>query len=140
MLPVKQRFTGIDRARFESMAQADDSLFLSRLKACCKDLSLSVLFGYSSLNRDGVRNTAILVGQDGNEICRYHKTHLYEHDLNFVPGDGFPVFQTPWGKAGILICADRRWPEVARSLKRNGAQILLIPTYGMWHEANTCWM
>ena len=140
MLPAKRRFTGADRERFEAMAQADDSPYLSRLKACCKDLLLSAVFGYSSLAPDGIRNTAILIGQDGNEIGRYHKTHLYEHDLNYVPGDGFPVFQTPWGKAGILICADRRWPEAARSLKRNGAQILIIPTYGMRHEANTCWM
>lgn len=140
MLPVKERFTGADRARFESMAQPDGSPYLLRLKACCNKLGVAAVFGYSSLGAGGVYNTALLVGKDGREIGRYHKTHLYGHDLNYEPGNGFPVFSTPWGKAGVLICADRRWPEAARSLKRSGAQIIIVPTYGMRHEANTCWM
>ena len=85
-------------------------------------------------------NTAILFGSDGQEIGRYHKSHLYVHDLNYEPGNDFPVYDTPWGKIGMLICADRRWPEAARSLRVRGAEMILIPTYGMRHETNTMWM
>lgn len=139
-LAVKARFTGGDRARFEAVAQGEDSPLLTRICALCRELRLGLVLGYSSISRDGVRNTALLLGPDGAELGRYHKTHLYEHDLNYIPGDALPVFDTPWGCEGMLICADRRWSEAARALRLQGAQILLIPTYGMRHEANTCWM
>jgi predicted amidohydrolase len=41
---------------------------------------------------------------------------------------------------GIVICADRRWPETARVLRLKGARILLIPSYGMWGLDNEWWM
>ena len=43
-------------------------------------------------------------------------------------------------KIGMLICADRRWPEAARSLKKQGAEMILIPTYGVHHARNLAWM
>ena len=43
-------------------------------------------------------------------------------------------------EVGILICADRRWPENARVLAVRGAEAILIPSYGIWNEANDRWM
>jgi predicted amidohydrolase len=43
-------------------------------------------------------------------------------------------------KAGMVICADRRWPETIRTLRVKGAEIALTPTYGMWHLDNEWWM
>ena len=40
----------------------------------------------------------------------------------------------------MVICADRRWPESIRTLRLKGAKLCLMPTYGMWHEANEWWM
>ncbi len=137
---VKERFTGALRARFEAMAQPDDGEPVKQVRALCKKLRMGMVLGLSTLEGGLIYNTALLLGPDGNEIGRYHKTHLYEQDLNYAPGGGFPVFDTPWGKIGLLVCADRRWPEAARALRLGGAELIVIPTYGMRHEANTCWM
>jgi len=139
---VNERFTGEEYERFLSVSQKDDSPYLVQLRALCKELHMGVVFGYSSLTENGVKNTALFLDQEGEEIGRYHKTHWEEHDHddNFVKGDSLPVFDTKWGRVGLLICADRRWPEAARTLRCKGAQILLIPTYGGRGEDNTCWM
>jgi hypothetical protein len=81
-----------------------------------------------------------MVDRDGRTAGIYHKTHLQEQDLRFSPGDDLPVFDTEWGKMGVLICADRRWPEPARVARLKGARITLIPSYGMWHIDNERWM
>jgi predicted amidohydrolase len=65
---------------------------------------------------------------------------LQEQDLRFSPGGDLPVFDTEWGKVGVLICADRRWPESARIERLKGAQITLVPSYGIWDERNDAWM
>ncbi len=137
---VRERYAGAEREKFEAAAQPEGSPILARVQALCKELHMGMVLGYSSKAPDGVRNTALFLDQEGVEIGRYHKTHLYAHDLNYIPGDSYPVFDTKWGRIGLLICADRRWPEASRALRCQGAQIILIPTYGMRHEANTCWM
>jgi len=137
---VDDRFEGEEYERFLSMAQPDDSLLLKRVRELSKELHMGMVFGYSSLTEEGVKNTALFLDQEGEEIGRYHKTHIYCHDFNYVPGDELPVFDTKWGRIGLLICADRRWPEACRTLRCKEAQIILIPTYGMRDEANTCWM
>jgi predicted amidohydrolase len=81
-----------------------------------------------------------MVDRHGRVAGHYHKTHLQTQDLRFNPGDDLPVFDMPWGKTGVLICADRRWPETARVLRLKGAGVVLIPSYGMWHEENEWWM
>lgn len=73
-------------------------------------------------------------------VGKYHKTHLQNHDQRFAPGQDLPVFELIWGRAGIVICADRRWPESMRTLRLKGAEICLMPTYGMRHLENEWWM
>lgn len=126
--------------RFERIAQDATSPYLARLRALAERQRTFILFGYTE-KRDGkFYNTALLVDRDGRELGRYYKTHLQNHDLRFAPGDDLPVFETPWGKLGVLICADRRWPETARVLRLKGARLTLIPSYGMWHLDNEWWM
>lgn len=129
------------RERFEAIAQhPEKSPYLARLRSLARKHRVFILFGYTE-NRGGrFFNTALLVDRDGRTVGRYDKTHLQDHDLRFSPGEDLPVFETPWGKLGVLICADRRWPEPARVLRLRGARLVLIPSYGMWHEANEWWM
>ncbi|MGV9777144.1 nitrilase family protein [Streptosporangium sp. NPDC003464] len=79
------------------------------------------------VEREGARlyDTAVLVGPDGY-IGRYRKTHLWHREkLWFTPGDeGYPVFETPIGRIGLLICWDNWFPEVPRLLAQQGADIL----------------
>ena len=64
----------------------------------------------------------------------YRKNHIplntiFYEKLYFKPGNlGYPVFNTHYGKIGILICHDRHYPEGARALALNGAEIVLVPS------------
>ncbi len=127
--------------RFAAIAQdASTSVYIKRLRELAARYKMYIVFGLTE-NRGGkFYNTALIVDRAGNIAGRYSKTHLQNHDLRYAPGDDLPVFDTPWGKVGILICADRRWPETARVLRLKGARIVLIPSYGMWGLDNEWWM
>ena len=73
-------------------------------------------------------NSSALVGQDGL-IGLYRKVHLYfRENIFFSPGNlGFPVFDLPFGKIGMMICFDWYFPESARTLALKGAQLICQP-------------
>ncbi|MDP9238594.1 MAG: carbon-nitrogen hydrolase family protein [Chloroflexota bacterium] len=74
----------------------------------------------------GYSNGAALFGRDGELIGRYEKSFLWHFDNRwFKPGNAYPVFELDFGRVGMLVCADGRLPEIARSLALNGAQIIL---------------
>jgi hypothetical protein len=88
---------------------------------CCND----------TVDAEGaVRNTAFLLGRDGQEIGRYHKVNMPIHELYKVRGQEFPVFETDLGHVGMLICYDMVFPEAARCLTLGGADIIFHPTLG----------
>ena len=127
--------------RLRGVAQDPDaSVTLQRVAAEAKRRGMLICFGFTSLEGGKIYNAAGLWGADGKRIGVYHKTHLQQHDLQFAAGESLPVWPTPWGPVGIMICADRRWPETARSLRLKGAKLILNPSYGMHHEANEWWM
>ncbi len=78
-----------------------------------------------------VYNTGIFVGRDGSEIGRYQKVHLPPQELFKVSGIGFPVFETEeLGGVGMSICYDMVFPETARCLALNGADVVFQMTKG----------
>ncbi len=78
-------------------------------------------------------NTAAVIDADGTFLGKYRKTHIphvqgFWEKFYFRPGNlGYPVFETAVGKVGVYICYDRHFPEGARALGLNGAEIVLIP-------------
>jgi len=85
--------------------------------------------------RDGMQlfDTAVLLGPDGF-IGKYRKAHLWNMEkLWFTPGNlGFPVFDTPIGRIGLLICWDIWFPEVPRILAQQGADIICSVNNWVW--------
>ncbi len=76
-----------------------------------------------------IYNEAVLIGPDGEIIGRTAKSILWHFDNKwFCAGSSYPVFETAIGRIGMLVCADGRAPEIARSLALAGAQIILDPT------------
>ena len=86
-------------------------------------------------------NAAAVLGPDGKFIGKYRKSSIPFMDASrsseprgnekyyFTPGDlGFPTFDTPFARIGILICYDRHFPEAARVLGLGGAEIVFVPT------------
>ena len=79
-------------------------------------------------------NTVVMVDGDGTVLGKYRKSHIpdavgYEEKYYFSPGDtGFQVWDTMVGKVGVAICWDQWFPETARAMALQGAEILLYPT------------
>jgi N-carbamoylputrescine amidase len=86
-------------------------------------------------------NTAVVFDADGTLLGTYRKMHipddpLYYEKFYFTPGDqGFPVFDTQFGRIGILVCWDQWFPEAARLVALQGAEIVCYPTAIGWHPA-----
>ena len=90
---------------------------------------LHIVGGFCEREGGRLFNSAAVVGPDGL-IGVYRKTHLWDaENLWFEPGDhGFPVFATPFGRVGALICYDGWFPEAWRLLAMQGADIVCVPT------------
>ena len=79
-------------------------------------------------------NTAAVIDADGKYLGKYRKTHIphvqgFWEKFYFRPGNlGYPVFETAVGKVGVYICYDRHFPEGARALGLNGAEMVFIPS------------
>jgi beta-ureidopropionase len=80
-------------------------------------------------------NTAAVVDADGTFLGKYRKTHIphckpgFWEKFYFRPGNlGYPVFETAYAKVGVYICYDRHFPEGARALGLNGAEIVFNPS------------
>lgn len=86
------------------------------------------------VERDGktLYNTAALLGPDGSLVGKYRKVTLPrgEVESGITPGSEYPVFDTRFGKLGIMICYDGFFPEVARSLTIAGAEVIAWPVWG----------
>jgi len=86
-------------------------------------------------------NTSVVIDADGSLLGRYRKMHipddpLYYEKFYFTPGDlGFRAWKTRYGKIGVLVCWDQWYPEAARLVALQGAQILFYPTAIGWHPS-----
>src|SRR4051794_22680488 len=86
------------------------------------------------LERDGkaAYNTSVLIDRNGKLVGKYRKVCLPYPEINggLAPGAEYPVFETDFGKVGMMICWDVSYPEVARELAARGAEIILMPIWG----------
>ena len=86
------------------------------------------------LEKDGevVYNTAVLLDRDGNLAGKYRKVSLPREEIDggVTPGDTLPVFDTDFGRIGMMICWDVSFPETARTLAKKGAEVILMPIWG----------
>ncbi|MBL9142790.1 MAG: carbon-nitrogen hydrolase family protein [Verrucomicrobiaceae bacterium] len=79
-----------------------------------------------------IYNTAVLLGPDGTLIGKYRKVSLPpgEAAKGIAPGKDYPVFDTAFGKVGLMVCYDGFFPEVARELTKSGAEVIAWPVWG----------
>jgi len=92
-----------------------------------EEFGVCVVGGLLEKEGDTLYNSAFLVGP--GVLGRYRKTHLWDKEkLRYEPGRELPVFDTPLGRIGVLICYDIWFPEAARTLALKGAQILCAPS------------
>ena len=100
-----------------------------------KDLGVVIVTSLFELRAPGLyHNTPVVIEKDGTIAGKYRKMHIpddpaYYEKFYFTPGDlGFNPIQTSVGKLGVLVCWDQWYPEAARLMALQGADILIYPT------------
>jgi 5-aminopentanamidase len=117
----------IDGNETASLAEPAEGKTFQRVVAWAKSHQSFVVYGFAE-RADALYNSAAVVGP-GGLIGVYRKLHLFDREkIFFTPGNiGFPVFNLPFGKIGVMICFDWFFPESARTLALHGAQIIAHP-------------
>ena len=103
--------------------------------ALAKELGIVLVLSLFERRTAGIyHNTAVVLEKDGSIAGKYRKMHIpddpcYYEKFYFTPGDmGFNPIHTSVGELGVLVCWDQWYPEAARLMALNGAQILIYPT------------
>lgn len=107
---------------------------VNRFKEVAKELDVVIPVSFYERDIDCLFNTVAMIDADGSVLGIYRKTHIpddhfYQEKFYFTPGDtGFKVFDTRFGCIGVGICWDQWFPETARCMAVQGAEMLLYPT------------
>jgi len=109
-----------------------DGECLKKLAALAKELKVHLVAGMLEADGDKRCNTAVLIGPDGSLVGRYRKQHLGHESVRNTPGNASTVFDTPFGRVGVMICADRRFKDIVGRFRENGAEFLICPSGGMF--------
>ena len=112
----------------EALAERTDGPTFQSLLGFAQQHSCYIAYGFAE-KADHLYNSAALIGSSGL-VGLYRKIHLFDREtLFFKPGNmGFPVFDLPFGKVGMMICFDWIYPESARTLAIRGAQLIIHPS------------
>jgi beta-ureidopropionase len=121
--------------RVQELAEPLDGASVSRMRRVAKALGIMLVVPfYERVMAGELYNAAALVDAAGSVLGVYRKHHIpmsshFQEKFYFRPGNaGYPVWDTPHGRIGIMICYDRHFPEAARLLGLNGAQVVFVPT------------
>ena len=126
----------IDRKMFIHEAEPIDGAFFTALERIAKEQGLWIAFTMNERNLHDERpfNTAVIVDSNGDLRGSYRKIHLFDssnvkESTRMSAGDEvfFPI-ESPFGKLGLGICYDLRFPELARKQVLEGCEILLYPS------------
>jgi len=128
------------KALFEHLASEDDDQSLKAYRALAKELKIYLHIGSLALRFSPERavNRAFLIGPDGLVLASYDKIHMFDIDLpggesyresaNYQPGETAVICELPWGRIGLTICYDLRFPALYRALAEAGASFLTVPS------------
>jgi deaminated glutathione amidase len=112
---------------------------LAHFRALARELKIWLHIGSMGIlkSTDKVANRAFLISPEGVVTARYDKIHMFDVDLpngetyreskNYAPGDTAVTADLPWGKLGITICYDMRFPGLYRALAHAGATMIAVP-------------
>jgi predicted amidohydrolase len=128
------------QAMFENLAAEEDDLSLKAYRALAVELKIHLHIGSLALRASPERavNRSFLIAPDGTVIASYDKIHMFDIDLpggesyresaNYQPGETAVIADLPWGRIGLTICYDVRFPALYRALAESGASFLTVPS------------
>jgi N-carbamoylputrescine amidase len=124
----------MNKKYFALAMPAKNNPWLAKMAALAKELKIVIPVSFFEEYEGKYFNSIMMIDADGRELGLYRKSHIpegpgYNEKFYFSPGDtGYRVFKTRYGILGVGICWDQWFSEVARSMTRNGADVLLYPT------------
>jgi len=128
------------KAMFENLSAEQDDVSLKAYRALAAELKIHLHIGSLALRASPERavNRSFLIGPDGAVIASYDKIHMFDIDLpggesyresaNYQPGETAVIADLPWGRIGLTICYDIRFPALYRALAEIGASFLTVPS------------
>lgn len=143
LTPEATNFLIRDRDAREAVLAADESdVVVVGLRDLARELGVWLLIGSAIVKSghdgdDRAANRSLLIDDAGAVVATYDKLHVYDVDLPtgerwresaaIRPGDGAVVADTPWGRLGLTICYDIRFPQLYRALAKAGAGMISVP-------------
>jgi predicted amidohydrolase len=140
---------------FASLVEEDHDPTLATLRELARSLSIYLHIGSLAVkvSPEKAANRSLLIDPHGEIIARYDKIHMFDVDLangesyresrNFMPGETAVLADLPWGRLGLTVCYDLRFPALYRALAEAGASFLAIPAAftqvtgeAHWHVLN----
>ena len=141
LTPEMTNIMEVDRARlFATIVEEEQDASLAALRALARKLGIYVHIGSLAIkvSDDKAVNRSFLIDPQGEVIARYDKIHMFDVNLaggesyresrNFRAGDLAVAVDLPWGRLGLTICYDLRFPALYRALAETGASFLTIPS------------
>ncbi|MBI4193831.1 MAG: carbon-nitrogen hydrolase family protein [Betaproteobacteria bacterium] len=131
---------GSGRVMRERALDASGAPALGELQRLARELKLWLLVGSLTVRTEEERiaNRSFLLSADGKVIATYDKIHMFDVTLPdgkviressaYRPGDRAVVAETPWGRLGMTVCYDLRFPGLFRTLAQAGAHIISVPS------------
>src|SRR5258705_26709 len=128
------------KALFEHLAVEEDDVSLKAYRALAAELKIHLHVGSLALRVSPERavNRSFLIGPDGTVLASYDKIHMFDIELpdgesyresaNYQPGETAVISDLPWGRIGLTICYDLRFPALYRALAESGASFLTVPS------------
>jgi len=128
------------KALFDQLADEADDLSLQGYRALARELKIHLHIGSLALRAtpDRAVNRSFLIDPQGQILASYDKIHMFDIDLdngesyresaNYQPGETAVISDLPWGRIGLTICYDLRFPALYRALAESGASFLTVPS------------
>jgi len=148
MTPEASNFIESGRRRREKARPEADDPFLAGMRSLARETGAWLLIGSLVIDPAGepgtaagearLANRSFLVDSGGAIVARYDKIHMFDIDLPggesyresnaYRPGGSTAIVETPWGRLGMSVCYDLRFPHLYRALARAGADFLAVPS------------
>ena len=125
---------------FKTIADEDGDASLKGFRALARELKIYLHLGSLAIKATPERaaNRAFLIDPNGEIVARYDKIHMFDVNLangesyresnSYQPGDTASLADLPWGRLGLTICYDMRFPSLYRALAESGASFLTMPS------------
>jgi predicted amidohydrolase len=131
VLPETLTYYGLGKT-YADCAEAIPGPSTKYFGSLARQHNLYIVAGLIEREANLIYNVAVLIAPDGKVAGKYRKVALPRSEIEggVQPGKDYPVFETRFGKLGMMVCYDGFFPEVARELSNRGAEVIAWPVWG----------